>query len=135
MLAFTVSKASYTVCAMASASAPAGRRFLRTLHETATRERISWRGMLVLSAFWFAIAYTMQPLGGNIIPLLVARFTHPMTAHLGPLALPLDVNTYVSALDTIGAAFAIIWQPAIGAISDNSRFELGRRRPFIAIGA
>jgi MFS family permease len=109
-------------------------RFLRTLHETATRDRISWRGMLVLSAFWFAIAYTMQPLGGNIIPLLVARFTHPMTAHLGPLALPLDVNTYVSVLDTIGAAFAIIWQPAIGALSDNSRFSLGRRRPYIAIG-
>src|ERR1700737_1567403 len=110
------------------------RRLLKTLHESAARSHLSWRGMLVLSSFWFAIAYTMQPLGGNIIPLLVARFTHPMTAHLGPIALPLDVNTYVSLLDTIGAAFAIIWQPAIGAISDNSRFELGRRRPFIAIG-
>jgi MFS family permease len=119
---------------MASAIDARSRRFLRTLHETATRDRISWRGMLVLSAFWFAIAYTMQPLGGNIIPLLVARFTHPMTAHLGPLALPLDVNTYVSVLDTLGAAFAIIWQPAIGALSDNSRFALGRRRPYIAIG-
>src|SRR6202011_2376033 len=119
---------------MASAIDARSRRFLRTLHETATRDRISWRGMLVLSAFWFSIAYTMQPLGGNIIPLLVARFTHPMTAHFGPLALPLDVNTYVSVLDTIGAAFAIIWQPAIGALSDNSRFRLGRRRPYIAIG-
>src|SRR6202022_466395 len=110
------------------------RRLLRTLHESAVRRHLSWRSMLVLSSFWFAIAYTMQPLGGNIIPLLVARFTHPMTAHLGPIAFPVDVNTYVSLLDTIGAAFAIIWQPAIGAISDNSRFELGRRRPFIAIG-
>jgi MFS family permease len=90
--------------------------------------------MLVLSSFWFAIAYVMQPLGGNIIPLLVARFTSPATIHLGGLALPIDVNTYVSLLDTIGAAFAIVWQPAIGAISDNSRFALGRRRPFIAIG-
>jgi MFS family permease len=119
---------------MASAIDAPSRRFLRTLNETATRDRISWRGMLVLSAFWFSIAYTMQPLGGNIIPLLVARFTQPMTAHLGPLALPLDVNTYVSLLDTMGAAFAIIWQPAIGALSDNSRFRLGRRRPYIAIG-
>jgi MFS family permease len=119
---------------MAGAAAKAERRFLRTLHETAVRERISWRGMLVLSAFWFAIAYTMQPLGGNIIPLLVTRFTHPMTLHLGSLGIPLDVNTYVSVLDTIGAAFAIVWQPAIGAISDNSQFILGRRRPFIAIG-
>jgi MFS family permease len=110
------------------------RRFLRTLHESAARTHLSWPRMLVLSSFWFAIAYTMQPLGGNIIPLLVARFTHPMTAHFGPLSFPLDVNTYVSVLDTIGAAFAIVWQPAIGAISDNSRFALGRRRPFIAIG-
>src|SRR5438132_14315280 len=90
--------------------------------------------MLVLSSFSFAIAYTMQPLGGNIIPLLVTRFTTPTTFSLGPLAIPLDVNTYVSLLDTIGAAFAIVWQPAIGALSDNSRFRHGRRRPFIAIG-
>lgn len=110
------------------------RRLLKTLHESAQRRHLSWRSMLVLSSFWFAIAYTMQPLGGNIIPLLVARFTHPMTLHLGSIAFPIDVNTYVSLLDTIGAAFAIVWQPAIGAISDNSRFELGRRRPFIAIG-
>src|SRR5438552_11064508 len=110
------------------------RRFLKTLHETAVRDRIPWRGMLVLSSFWFAIAYTMQPLGGNIIPLLVTRFTTPTTFSLGPLAIPLDVNTYVSLPDTIGAAFAIVWQPAIGALSDNSRFRHGRRRPFIAIG-
>src|SRR5256885_12443540 len=110
------------------------RRFLKTLHETAVRQHISWRGLLVLSGFGFAIASVMQPLGGNIIPLLVARFTDPMTVHLGPLAIPVDVNTYVSLLDTIGAAFAIVWQPAIGAISDNARFSLGRRRPFIAIG-
>jgi len=119
---------------MASVTAPAGRRFLKTLHETALRERISWLGMLVLSAFWFAIAYVMQPLGGNIIPLLVTRFTHPMTFQLGPVGIPLDVNTYVSVLDTVGAAFAIVWQPAIGALSDNSSFALGRRRPYIAIG-
>jgi len=41
---------------MASAVDARSRRFLRTLHETATRDRISWRGMLVLSAFWIAIA-------------------------------------------------------------------------------
>jgi len=110
------------------------RRLLKTLHESAVRTHLSWRGMLVLSSFWFAIAYVMQPLGGTIIPLLVGRFTDPMTIHLGPLAIGADVNTYVAILDTVGAAFAIVWQPAIGAISDNSRFVLGRRRPFIAIG-
>src|SRR5947208_2830878 len=119
---------------MASTALSPKSRWLRTLTETAVRDRMSWRGMLVLSSFWFAIAYTMQPLGGNIIPLLVTRFTTPTTFSLGPLAIPLDVNTYVSLLDTIGAAFAIVWQPAIGALSDNSRFRHGRRRPFIAIG-
>ena len=108
--------------------------FLRTLHESAVRTHMSWPNMLVLSSFWFAIAYVMQPLGGTIIPLLVGRFTDPMTIYLGPLAIAADVNTYVAVLDTVGAAFAIVWQPAIGAISDNSRFALGRRRPFIAIG-
>src|SRR2546423_1462524 len=107
---------------------------LHTLDEHEVRPGISWRGMLVLSTFWFAIAYVMQPLTGNLIPLLVTRFTSPMTLHLGPAAIPLDVNTYVSLLDTIGAAFAIVWQPAIGALSDNSSFSLGRRRPYIAIG-
>ena len=110
------------------------RRLFRTLDESEDRARLSWRSMLVLSALWFAIAYVMQPLGGTIIPLLVDRFTDPMTIHFGPLAIGADVNTYVSVLDTVGAAFAIVWQPAIGAISDNSRFALGRRRPFIAIG-
>src|SRR2546428_14124203 len=98
------------------------RRFLKTLHETAVRQHISWRGLLVLSGVWFAVAHVMQPLGGNIIPPLVARFTHPMTIHLGPLAIPVDVNTHVSLLDTIGAAFSLVWQPAVGGITDNARF-------------
>lgn len=119
---------------MASVSASPRPPFLRTLHETAVRERISWRGMLVLSAFWFAIAYVMQPLSGTIIPILVKHFTSPTTLQLGPANLHLDINTYVAVLDTVGAAFAIVWQPAIGALSDNHRAAIGRRRPFIAIG-
>src|SRR3989441_10689281 len=96
------------------------RRFLKTLHETAVRQHISWRGLLVLSGVLFAIAYVMQPLGGNIIPLLVARFSDPMTIHLGPLAIPGDVNTHVSLLGTIGAAFSVVLQPAVGALRCNA---------------
>ena len=115
---------------MAGATAPAERRFLKTLHETAVREPISWRGMLVLSAFWFAIAYVMQPLGSTIIPVLVGDFiTHPTALQVGPAMLHLDINTYVAILDTFGAVFAIVWQPAIGALSDNHTAGIGRRRP------
>src|SRR5437667_12679226 len=98
---------------MASTGLSSKSRWLRTLTETAVRDRMSWRGMLVLSSFWFAIAYTMQPLGGNIIPLLVTRFTTPTTFILGPLAIPLDVNTYVSVLDDIGVALVIVWLTAV----------------------
>lgn len=90
--------------------------------------------MLVLSAFWFAIAYVMQPLSGTIIPLLVKHFTTPTTLQLGLATIHVDINTYVAVLDTFGAAFAIVWQPAIGALSDGHRAAIGRRRPFIAIG-
>src|SRR2546426_12525387 len=101
---------------MTTAIEPTERRFLKTLHETAVRQHISWRGLLVLRGVWFAIAYVMQPLGGNIIPLLVARFSDPMTVHLGPLAIPVRAHTYVLLLGTIGAALAIVWQPAIRAL-------------------
>jgi MFS family permease len=119
---------------MAGAVGVGGRPRLRTLPEGAVRQRLSWRGMLVLSAFWFAIAYVMQPLSSTIIPLLVTSFTHPTTLHLGPAAFHVDINTYVAVLDTVGAVFALVWQPAIGALSDATRAEMGRRRPYIAIG-
>src|SRR5256885_16144840 len=119
---------------MASTGLSSKSRWLRTLTETAVRDRISWRGMLVLSSFWFAIAYSMQPLGGNIIPLLVTRFTTPPTSTLGPLAIPLDVNTYVSLPDTTAAAFATVWQPATAAPSTTPGFQLGRPRPVTATG-
>src|SRR3989441_4654017 len=110
------------------------RRLMKTLHESAARTHLSWPVRLVLSPVCLALAYVMPPLGGNIIPPLLDRFPAPMTIRLGPLSIGADVNTYVSLLDTVGAAFAILWQPAIGAISDNAQFQLGRRRPFIAIG-
>jgi MFS family permease len=107
--------------------------------ETEPRRRISWKGMLVLSAFWFAIAYVVNSQGSFIIPRLVKHFLetgsiHPTTLHLGFMSLSLDKNTYVAILDTFGAVFAVIWQPAIGALSDRSRFAIGRRRPYIIVG-
>ncbi|HYS28899.1 MAG TPA: MFS transporter [Candidatus Limnocylindria bacterium] len=112
---------------------------LPVLLDTEPKPRISWRGMLVLSAFWFAIAYLMQALGSFVIPRLIEGFLrsgsiHPVTLHLAFLSLSIDKNTYVAILDTFGALFAVVWQPAIGGLSDRSRFALGRRRPYIVIG-
>jgi len=114
-------------------------RLLRVRLDTEPRRRISWQRMLVLSAFWFAIAYVVNSQGSFIIPRLVTRFLnngsiHPTTLHLWFLSLSLDRSSYVAVLDTFGAVFAVVWQPAIGALSDRSRFAIGRRRPYIMIG-
>jgi MFS family permease len=90
--------------------------------------------MLVLSSFWFAMGYLMNSLGGLVLPRLVESMTQPTTLHLGSISFVVDKNTYVSFLEAFGALFAVVWQPAIGAISDHSRASIGRRRPFIAVG-
>ncbi len=43
-------------------------------------------------------------------------------------------NTYLGYLTFAGLVIAMIVQPIIGRISDNSRFAWGRRRPFILTG-
>jgi MFS family permease len=95
--------------------------------------------MLVLAAFWFAIAYLNNTLVSFVIPRLVQGFLrtgsiHPVTGHVAFASITLDKNSYVALLDTFGALFAVVWQPAIGALSDRNRSRLGRRRPFIFVG-
>jgi MFS-type transporter involved in bile tolerance (Atg22 family) len=113
--------------------------WLPTRLDTAAKPRISWQGMLVLAAFWFAIAYLNNTLVSFVIPRLVQGFLrtgsiHPVTVHVAFVSLTLDKNSYVALLDTFGALFAVVWQPAIGSLSDRNRARVGRRRPFIFIG-
>jgi MFS family permease len=109
-------------------------RFLAVVPDTAPRRHISFRRMIALSAVWFAIAYLMNTLGGITLPFLVSELTRPTPVDLLGLHFTADKNTYVAILDTAGAVFALVWQPAIGALSDRSRFGIGRRRPYIMIG-
>jgi MFS family permease len=102
--------------------------------DTAPKPRLSWLGLLELSAFWFALSYVLQPLTGTVVPLLVGRFTRPTTLHVFGFSFVADVNSYLAVLDSLGAIVAVIWQPAIGALSDRVRFRIGRRRPFIVVG-
>ncbi len=91
--------------------------------------------MVFLSALWFGISYLWNPLALFILPAIVRELTHPVTLHLGFVALIINKNTYLAVLEGLGTIFAVVWQPAIGAISDRSTFALGRRRPYIAVGA
>ena len=109
-------------------------RFLRVFPDTAERRHLTFRQIVTLSAIWFAIAYLMNTLGGITLPYLVSALTRPTTVSLLGIHFTADKNTYVAILDTAGAVFALVWQPAIGALSDRSRFRIGRRRPYLMIG-
>ncbi len=43
-------------------------------------------------------------------------------------------NTYLGSLTSFGLLLALLVQPIAGAISDNSRWRWGRRRPYILLG-
>lgn len=120
---------------MAATTVPPRRRFLPVVPDTTPRRRVGLREMVFLSGLWFGISYLWNPLALFILPAIVRDLTHPITLHLGPLAPTLNKNTYLAVLEGLGTIFAVVWQPAIGAISDRSTFAIGRRRPYIAVGA
>ena len=119
---------------MTTVTAAARGRFFRVVPDTLARRRLDWRAMVALSALWFAISYLWNTLGLIVLPVLVNRTVHPTPVNLGLFTMTIDKNTYLAILEGIGTLFAVVWQPAIGALSDHSRFAIGRRRPYIAIG-
>jgi MFS family permease len=120
---------------MAATTVPPRSRFLPVVLDSVPRRRVGLREMIFLSGLWFGISYLWNPLALFILPAIVRDLTHPITLHIGFLAPTLSKNTYLAVLEGLGTIFAVVWQPAIGAISDRSMFAIGRRRPFIAVGA
>ncbi len=87
---------------------------------------LGWADLLAVSAYWLAITTLMGALSVIIIPRFVEAVVGPSSE---PLAAP------AGALLTIpGVLIAILVQPTIGAISDNTRTRLGRRKPYILAG-
>jgi MFS family permease len=88
--------------------------------------RLSAYDLFAVSAYWLAITSLMGALSVIIIPRFVEVVVGPSSE---PLAAP------AGALLTIpGVVIAILVQPTIGAISDNTRTRLGRRKPYILAG-
>ncbi len=103
--------------------------------DTDPREWHSVGRLLLLSVYWFALAYLWQPLTIFVLPILIGQLTQPTTIEVGSLNIRLDRNTFLGLVGGIGTTVAVVWQPIVGAISDRSRFGLGRRRPYILAGA
>ena len=77
-----------------------------------------------ITIFGFALAALWSSLHTIIIPLRLLDFA--------PEALK---NTYLGLLTFTGLVLAMAVQPIVGAISDRSGFQWGRRRPYILVGA
>lgn len=88
-----------------------------------SQRRLGAGDLLWLSLYWFGLNFHWGALLGIVIPADVLRFV--------PDA---DKGRALSIVFAGGAALAMIVMPVAGALSDHSRFPLGRRRPYMLVG-
>ncbi len=86
---------------------------------------LPWSKLLAVNAYWLAISSLWAALlfigAPHLVDVLVGR-THPQAPLL------------TGILSSVGVIIAIVVQPTIGAISDNTRSRFGRRKPYIFVG-
>lgn len=90
---------------------------------------LSVRQHLTLSALWFSLNFVTAALVPIVLPVQIALFIAPGAIGSAPQAAALGW------LSTFGAIISLIVPPVVGALSDRTRGPLGRRRPYVAIGA
>ena len=84
---------------------------------------------------WRVVDYLkITVLGFGISALWGALNTLVLQSRLLDLGLAAQKNTWLGLITFVGLIIAMVAQPVIGALSDRSRFRLGRRRPFILVG-
>jgi MFS family permease len=87
--------------------------------------RLPWSKLLAVNAYWLAISSLWAALlfigAPHLVDVLVGR-AHPQAPLL------------TGILSSVGVVIAIVVQPTIGAISDNTRSRFGRRKPYIFVG-
>lgn len=90
---------------------------------------LSRRELLGLSLPWFAFNFQFAALLPVVIPAQILLFVAPGSAGNAQQAL------FLGAAAAVGAVMALVLQPTIGALSDRTSTRLGRRRPYILVGA
>ncbi|HTE66597.1 MAG TPA: MFS transporter, partial [Candidatus Binatia bacterium] len=89
---------------------------------------LSWWHLLAVTAYWLAITVLWGAFTFSVIPRLVES-----PGVLGDSSHPLAALA-IGVITTAGVLIAILVQPTMGSISDNTRSRLGRRKPYILIG-
>jgi MFS family permease len=90
---------------------------------TADKRRLSVLDHICLNAFWFAFSVLWSSLLVVTIPSQVLNMVGDARKGTG-----------MAWIMGLGAFIALVLPPFVGAISDRSRFRMGRRRPFILAG-
>ena len=88
------------------------------------KPRLTMRGQLLLSNFWFALNFQ----SGAFLPIVITTQVLLFVPDSGKVIL-------LGALSTLGTIAGLLAQPLIGALSDRTRLAYGRRRPYILLGA
>ena len=90
---------------------------------TVGQRHLSVLDHICLNVFWFAFSV----LWGS---LLVVTIPSQVLSMVGDAR----KGTGMAWIMGLGAFIALVLPPFVGAISDRTRFRLGRRRPFILVG-
>ena len=83
---------------------------------------LRWYDFITINIFFFGLTALSQT-NGLVFPLLVQQFVGETVK-----------GTYLGQLRLWTLMVALLWQAAIGMLSDRSTLRWGRRRPFIFIG-
>jgi len=90
--------------------------------------RISFRGQLVLNTLWFGLNAQSSALLAIVIPTQIVLFVS--SNQVGSVQQVLFLNWLIVAASII----TLFMPPLIGALSDQTPSNFGRRRPYIVIG-
>ncbi len=79
---------------------------------------------ILINAYWFGVSFMWNSLHPIVLPVLLLSFVREGAK-----------NTAYGLLTFVGLLIAMVMTPIIGAISDDTSHRLGRRRPWIIVGA
>jgi len=88
------------------------------------KRTLKWYDLLSLNGYQLGLSMASNVISPLLLPALVLAFMPPEKK-----------NTYTALVYVTGLAVAMFIQPVMGMLSDRSTHKMGRRRPFILVGA